>query len=245
MDFNSNSDRQEVEVYDEETNDRDFPTRYKAKKEEDRRGFKEWITSLKEKEADDEEAGEYSPSRSRSSRKKMKLVKFRGKPVLKIMAVAAIILNFYYIFSFMKIPFNTFYHTLMVVGICAGINFLALWILFSKRPTIRFFLSLFALIGSFAYYFYVNYTNQSFLGNNLIPSVLVVIAVFMSINPKANYYVKIFFFVLIPVIGIYVSSNKFALVWTLMLSAGLLLQFRIPKTKKKKAQKRSEEEQSA
>lgn len=241
MDFNSNSDQQEEKVYDEESNERDFPTRYKAEKEEHQRGFKEWLTSFKEKKADEEEAGEYSPSRSRSSRKKKKLVMYRGKPVLKILAVAAIILNFNYIFSFMKDPINTFYHTLIVVGICTGINFLAVCILFSKRPFIRFYLSLFAIFGSFTYYFYVNYMNQSFLGNNLIPSVLVFIAVFMSITLKTNYYMKIFFFVLIPILGIYVSSNKFALVWTLMLSAGLLLLFRIPKTKKKKALERSKE----
>lgn len=123
---------------------------------------------------------------------------------------------------------------------CVGINFIAVWILFYKNSFIRFYLSLFAILGSFGYYFYINYTNHSFLGNNIITSLLVIISVFMGINPKVNYYVKIFLFLLIPILGIYVSGNKIALVWTLMINAGLILFFRVPRPNKSNSNKKEE-----
>ena len=167
------------------------------------------------------------------------------KLVFKIFAIAAVFFNFKFILNFMKDPIGnfTFYHTLFVVGICVGINFIAVWILFYKSSFMRFYLSLFAILGSFGYYFYVNYTNQSFVGNNIKTSVLVMISVLMAINPKVNYYLKSFLFLLIPIIGIYLSGNKFALVWTLMFSAGLILFFRVSKSRAKKNKRKRKVEQ--
>lgn len=42
-----------------------------------------------------------------------------------------------------------------------------------------------------------------------------------------------------PFIGIYLSGNKFALLWALMLSAGLVLLFRVSKSKSNKKEARA------
>jgi cation transport ATPase len=234
--------RQETEkVNDEGYKEREYPTRQETEREMEERGCKQWFMGLKKKKTDEEDQAEvYSPSRSRSksSKKKKKVEMFWVKLVLKILVVIAVCYNFKFLLNFMNDPISTFYHTLFVVGMCVGINFIAVWILFYKNSFIRFYLSLFAILGSFVYYFYVTYTNQSIFGHNLITSVLVIISVLMAINPKVNYYMKSFAFLLIPIVGIYLSNNKFALVWTLMFNAGLILFFRVVKSNKKQARTR-------
>jgi hypothetical protein len=63
----------------------------------------------------------------------------------------------------------------------------------------------------------------------------------MAINPKVNYYLKSIVLLLIPVVGIYFNGNTFALVWTLMFTAGLILFFRVSKSKKSKSNKKVEQ----
>lgn len=253
MDFYSNSDQQVEKVDDEEYKERKYATRQKAEREPEERGYKQWLMGRKKKKVVEEgEAVVYSPSRSRSSNKKKKAEMFSLKLVFKIFVVAAVCYNFKFIWNFMKEPIGnlTFYHTLFVLGICAGINFIAVWILFYKSSFMRFYLSLFAILGSFGYYFYVNYTNHSFVGN-IKTSLLVMISVLMVINPKVNYYLKSILLLLIPIIGIYLSGNKFALVWALMLSGGFILLFRVSKSRaksksnKKEGRARRNEKQSA
>ena len=255
MDFYSNSDKQEEKVDDEKYNERDCATRQKAEREPEERGYKRWIMGRKKKNVNEEgEAAVYSPSRSRSSSSKKKNGKMISlKLVFKIFVVAAVCYNFKFIWNFMNDPIGnfTFYHSLSVLGICAGINFIAVWILFYKSSFMRFYLSLFAILGSYGYYFYVNYTNHSFVGNNIKTSVLVMISILMVINPKVNYYLKSILLLLIPIIGIYLSGNKFALVWALMLSAGFVLIFRVSKSRartksnKKEDRARRNQNQSA
>lgn len=238
MDFNSESDQRVENVYDEEYKERGYATRQEAKRELEEKGFKQWLLGRKKKKAGEEsEAGVYSPSRFQSSKKMKKVEMFWIKLVFKILVVAAVCYNFKFILNFMKEPISNFTHTLFVVGMCVGINFIAVWILFYKSSFMRFYLSLFAILGSFGYYLYVNYINHSFLGNNIITSLLVFIAVLMVINPKVNYYVKSIVFLLIPILGIYFSGNQFALVWTLMFNAGLILFFRMTKLNKSKTNK--------
>ena len=241
MDFYSNSDQQVEKVDDEEYKERDYTTRQIAEREPEERGYKRWIMG-RQKVNEESEAGVYSPSRSRSSNKKKKGKMFSLKLVFKIFIVAAVCYNFIFIWNFMKDPIGnfTFYHTLSVLGICSGINFIAVWILFYKSSFMRFYLSLFAILGSFGYYFYVNYTNHSFVGSNIKTSLLVMISVLMVINPKANYYLKSILLLLIPIIGIYLSGNKFALVWALMMSAGFVLLFRVSKSRAKSKSNKKE-----
>ncbi|MBT2738767.1 hypothetical protein [Bacillus sp. ISL-7] len=256
MDFHSNSNQQLENVDDEEYKERDYATRQKAEEEPEERGFKQWIMGWNKKKVDaDGEARVDSPSRSRSrsSNKKKKGRMISLKLVFKIFVVAAVCYNFNFIWNFMKDPIGnfTFYHTLFVLGICAGINFIAVWILFYKSSFMRFYLSLLAILGSFGYYFYVNYTNHSFMGNNIKTSLLVMISVLIVISPKVNYYLKSIVLLLIPSIGIYLSGNKFALVWALMLSAGFVLLFRVSKSSgksksnKKESRARRNQKQSA
>jgi hypothetical protein len=250
LDFYSNSDQQAEKIDDEEYKERDYPTRQIAEREPEERGYKRWMMG-RQKVNEESKAGVYSPSRSRSSNKKKKGKMFSLKLVFKIFIVAAVCYNFIFIWNFMKDPIGnfTFYHTLSVLGICSGINFIAVWILFYKSSFMRFYLSLFAILGSFGYYFYVNYTNHSFVGSNIKTSLLVMISVLMVINPKANYYLKSILLLLIPIIGIYLSGNKFALVWALMMSAGFVLLFRVSKSRaksnKKEGRVRRKQNQSA
>jgi cation transport ATPase len=240
------SDHQTEKGNDEEDKDKDYPSRLEAKRaEREKRDNKRFMGM---KKADDEgEAEQNKPTRSksRSSTKKLKVKMPKVKIVLKIIAVVAVFLNFRFLLNFMKDPISTFYHTLIVVGICVAINFIAVWILFHKSTFIRFYLSLFAILGSFGYYFYINYSNQTFLGNNLISSVLMILSVLMAVNPKVNYYLKSFIFLVVPVIGIYLSGNHFALVWTLMFNAGLILLFRVSKLNEKEVRTKRREKQSA
>jgi cation transport ATPase len=254
LDFHSNSNQQLEKVDDEEYKERDYATRQQAEEEPEERGFKQWIMGWKKKKVDEDgEARVDSPSRSRSSNKKKKGRMISLKLVFKIFVVAAVCYNFNFIWNFMKDPIGnfTFYHTLFVLGICAGINLIAVWILFYKSSFMRFYLSLLAILGAFGYYFYVNYTNHSFMGNNIKTSLLVMISVFIVINPKVNYYLKSIVLLLIPSIGIYLSGNNFALVWALMLSAGFVLLFRVSKSRgksksnKKESRARRNQKQSA
>lgn len=256
MDFDLKPDQQVENVYDEEYTERDIPARQEVENELKKNDYKRWTMGRKKVIADEEDEEEIdSPTRSRSSKKKKKkkVEMFPGKLVFKILVIVAVFFNIKFILKFMKGPVSnlTFYHTLFVVGISAGINFIAAWILFYKSSFMRFYISLVAILGSFGYYFYVNYTNQSFLGNNLITSVLVIISVLMTVHPHVNYYLKSIVLMLIPILGIYLSSNKFALVWTLMLSAGLVLLFRVSKSKsksktnKQKGRARRKQKQSA
>ena len=245
IDYNSEN------INDEEY--REITTRHRAKREPEEKGFKQWMMGrLKQKVEEEGEAEEYSPSRSRSSKSSNKKKKGKRIPLklaYKIVVIAAVCLNFLFIWNQMKTPIGNFYHTLFVLGISAAINFIAVWILFYKKTSMRFYLSLFAIIGSFAYYFYVNYTNHSFMGSNIKTSILVLISVLMVINPKVNYYLRSIALLVIPAIGIYLSGNKFALVWALMLSAGFVLLFRVSKPKakpnKKEDRARGNQKQSA
>lgn len=244
MDFYS--DHQTEKGNDEEDKNRDYPSRLEAKRaEREKRDNKRFMGMKKADGESEAEENKPTRSKSRSSTKKMKVKMPKVKIVLKIIAVVAVFLNFRFLLNFMKDPISTFYHTLIVVGICVAINLIAVWILFHKSSFMRFYLSLFAILGSFGYYFYINYTNQTFLGNNLISSVLMILSVLMAINPKVNYYLKSFIFLVVPVIGIYLSGNHFALVWTLMFNAGLIFFFRISKGSEKEERSRKKQEQSA
>lgn len=254
MDFYSDSEQQAKKVDDEEYIEIEGTAGQRAERKPEERGSSLSRIDRKNKKADEEsEDGVNSPtssrprSKSRSSNMMMKVKMPRAQLVLKILAVVAVYFNFKFILNFMKEPAGTFYHTLTVLAICAGINFLAVWILFSKRSWMRLYLSLAAILGAFAYYFYVNYTNHSFLGIHLTTSVLMILSVLMMINTKASYHTKSILLLLIPVVGIYISWNQFALVWALMWSAGMVLLFRVSKSKadKKEGRARRNEKQSA
>ncbi|MDR4947023.1 hypothetical protein [Neobacillus cucumis] len=241
MDFNSETEQPIEKDNDQEYRTRENTTRLEAEKDADDQVLKKWFMGMKKKNTDHEsKAGGSSPSRFKSSKKKKKLEMFWVKLLFKIILVAVVCYNFKFILDYMKYPISNFTQILYVVGIRVGINFIAIWILFYKNAIIRFYLSLIAIIGSFAYYFYVNYTNQTFLGDNMIPSALMILSVLMIINPKGNYYLKSIVLLLIPIVGIYFSGNKFALVWALMFNAGLLLFFRVSKTKKSKSKGKEE-----
>ena len=237
MDTNSESEEYVEKGNDQDYKTRDYPTRLEAEKELDDSVFQKWFMSRKKKNSDKVN----KPSRFRTSNKKKNLEMFWVKLLFKIIVVGVVCYNFKFILDFMKDPISNFTHILTVVGICVGINFIAIWILFYKNSVIRFYLSLIAIIGSFAYYFYNNYTNHSFLGDNIITSVLVILSVLMVILPKVNYYLKSIVLLLIPIVAIYLSGNKFALVWALMFNAGLILFFRVPKSKKSKPNKEEEQ----
>jgi hypothetical protein len=246
LDFYSNSDEQTEKV--NQYKESGYLTRQEVKKErEEREQNKKFMGREKENTDEEDETRVKSPSRSSKKRMKIKMPRpnLKLKLVFKILATVAAFFNFKFILNFMKEPFSPFYHTLFVVGICIAINFIAVWILFHKSSFIRFYLSLFAILGSFGYYLYVNYATHAFLGNNLITSVLVGITVLIAINPKVKYYMKSFVFLVVPIIGIYVSGNKFALVWTLMCNAGLILFFRMSKSNKKKDRTRRNQKQTA
>lgn len=253
MDFYQNTDEQVENVDNDEYIEKDYATRQKVEREPEESRYKKWNMSREKNKVDEEsETEEYTPSRSSNKKKNKGRKTFPVKLIFKLLVIAAVYFNFKFIWNFMKEPMGyTFYHTLVVLGICAGINFLAVWILFYKKSFMRFYLSVFSILGSLGYYFYVNYTNHSFLGNHMITSVLVIISVLMVINPKVHYYLKSIVLLLISIIGIYVSGNKFALVWALMLSAGLILLFRVTKLKadsksnKKEDQTRRNQKQSA
>ena len=239
MDFNSESEEYVEKGNDQDYKTRDYPTRLEAEKELDDSVFQKWSMSRKKKNSD----MVTKPSRFRSStkKKKKKMEMFWLKLLFKIIVVGVVCYNFKFLLDFMKDPISNITHILTVVGICVGINFIAIWILFYKNSVIRFYLSLIAIIGSFAYYFYNNYTNHSFLGDNIITSVLVILSVLMVILPKVNYYLKSIVLLLIPIVAIYLSGNKFALVWALMFNAGLILFFRVPKSKKSKSAKEEDQ----
>ncbi|ULT59406.1 hypothetical protein L1999_13120 [Neobacillus drentensis] len=231
MDFQSESEQHSEQGNDQEYKTSESTTRLEAEQEIDDSGFQKWFKNRKNTGHEAKGRGS-SPSRFRSSKKKKKLELSWVKLLFKIIVVAIVCYNIYYMLDFAKNPFSDFTKIVSVVVFRAAINFMAVWILFYKNPIIRFYLSLMAIIGSFAYYFYVNYPNLTFLGDNLIPSILVLLSVLMAVNPKVNYYLKSIILLLIPIAGIYFNGNKFALVWTLMFNAGLILFFRVSKSKK-------------
>ncbi|PLT31634.1 hypothetical protein [Peribacillus deserti] len=155
---------------------------------------------------------------------------------IKIAAVLAVLINVRYVMGLMEDPVGTFTFNQLVIklGISAGINFAAVWILFAKQSRIKYFLSLFAVLASFLYYFYGIYTNHTLLvRSNLVPTVLVILSVLMLVNSRSNYYLKSILMLVIAAAGIYVSSNQFALEWVLIGSAGLVMFFRVSKTQNK------------
>jgi cation transport ATPase len=242
LDFNSEAEQYTENNNDQEFKTSDYPTRFEAEKEEEEQGFKKWLTGRKNNNTDHKvKAGANSPARFRSSKKKKKLEMSWVKLLFKIILVAVVCYNFKFIWDFMKEPISNFTQILSVVGIRVGINFIAVWMLFYKNPVIRFYLSLLAILGSVAYYLYVNYMNQSFLGDNIIPSGLVLLSVLMIISPKVNYYLKSIVLLWIPITGIYFSGTKFAIVWALMFHAGLILFFRVSKSKKPKSKEKEEQ----
>ncbi|WP_160725110.1 hypothetical protein [Bacillus sp. USDA818B3_A] len=239
MDYYSESEKNMEDVNDQEEIDRNYP-RPEAEKELDERGSRQRFKENKRKTKGKKGGlGVSLPFKLGSSKTKKKVEMFWVKLVFKILVIGAVFYNFRYLLNYMNDPISDFKHTLIVFGMCGGINFIAVWILFYKNSHVRFYLSLFAILGSIAYYAYVNYTNQSFLGNNIIPSVLVALSLLMFINPKVNYYFKSIVLMLIPIVGIYFSGNTFALVWALMFNAGLILFFRVHKSKSNKKDEQS------
>ena len=195
-------------------------------------------------------------SKSRPSLKRLnvKLPKVKLNLVIKIAAVIAVLINVRYVMGLMKDPVGTFTfnHLVIKLAISVGINFAAVWILFAKQSRIKYFLSLFAVLASFLYYIYDNYTNHTLLvRSHLIPSVLVILSVLMLVNSRSNYYLKNIMLMVFATAGIYLSSNQFALEWVLMGSAGLVMFFRVSKTQrndkssKKESMGRRNQRQSA
>ncbi|MDQ6597713.1 hypothetical protein E2K98_26660 [Bacillus salipaludis] len=251
MEYHSDSEEQhedEEKMNDEEYRVSEYPTRQEARREPTRESRQSFKDRKKNQEDVEEKTEGATPSNSRSSKKikktksKTKLEMSWVKLVFKIFVVAAVWYNFHFLLNYMKGPASPFTATLMVIGICAVVNFAAIWILFYKRAFIRFYLSLIAVIGSFAYYGYVNYTQNSFLGNNKITSLIVAVSVLMALNPRTYSFPRGIVFLLIPIVGIYFSGNQFALVWTLMFNAGLILMFRKSKANKSKDRKRKNEQ---
>jgi cation transport ATPase len=243
LDFYSNTEEKMTEVIDREYKEKGYPTRQDVKRERENQSLMSREQNKEVVESEDEDSP--TRSKSRSSKKRMKVKLPLVKLVLKMLSVIAVIFNFQFILNYMKEPFSTFDHTLYTVGVSVAINFVAVWILFHKHAFMRFYLSLFAILGSVGYYIYINYLGQSFLQNNLIPSILVLVTVLIAINPKVNYYLKSFVFLLMPILGIYFSGNKFALVWMLMFNAGLILFFRVSKSNKKEARTRKNKKEAA
>ncbi|RHW37977.1 hypothetical protein D1B31_14415 [Neobacillus notoginsengisoli] len=166
---------------------------------------------------------------------KVKLPRVNVNLALKIAAVLAVLINVRYIMGLMKDPVGTFtFNELGIkLAISVGINFAAVLILFAKQSRIKYFLSLFAVLASFLYYFYGHYTNQTLLErSNLIPSVLIILSVLMLVNSRSNYYLKSILLVVLSAAGIYFSSNQYALEWVLIGTAGLVMFFRVSKTKR-------------
>jgi cation transport ATPase len=184
----------------------------------------------------------------------LKLPSMKVNLAIKIAAVIAVLFNFRYDMGLMKDPVGTFTFNYLVIklAISVGINFAAVWILFAKQSRIKYFLSLFAVLASFLYYIYDNYTNHTLLvRSHLIPSVLVILSVLMLVNSRSNYYLKSIMLMVFATAGIYLSSNQFALEWVLMGSAGLVMFFRVSKTQrndkstKKESMGRRNQRQSA
>lgn len=167
---------------------------------------------------------------------KLKLPKVNVKLAVKIAALVAVLFNIKYVMNLMQVPVGTFTFNDLVIklAISVGINFAAVWILFAKQSRIKYFLSLFAVLASFLYYFYGQYTNQTLLErSHLVPSVLVILSVLMVVNSRSRYYLKSILLLIIAAAGIYVSSNQYALEWMLIGSAGLVMFFRVSKNKNK------------
>ncbi|WP_026575522.1 hypothetical protein [Bacillus sp. UNC438CL73TsuS30] len=242
MEYHSGSEEQhEEKMNDEEYRVSEYPSRQEARRELTRESRQSFKDRKKSQEDVEEKTEGGSPSKSRSTKKikktkspKSKLEMSWVKLVFKILVVAAVWYNIHFLLNYMKGPASPFTETLMTIGICAGVNFAAVWILFYKRAFIRFYLSLIAVLGSFAYYGYVNYTQHSFLGNNKITSLIVAVSVLMALNPRIYSFPRGIVFLLIPIVGIYFSGNQFALVWALMFNAGLILMFRRSKANKSK-----------
>ncbi|MED1204569.1 hypothetical protein [Heyndrickxia acidicola] len=236
----------EESVPSEENKEIKYPNRQELRKAQEEKGYKQRFLGMnKNKSVEEPETDGYTRSRSRKPKSKKKADLFWGKIVLKILAVAAVCYNIHFLLNFMNDSFSSLYHTISVVGICIAINYIAIWILFYKNALIRFYLSLIAILGALGYYFYTTYTTQSILGHNLVSSALVAVAAVIAINPKVNYYVKSLAFMVIPLAGIYLSGNKFALVWALLFNAGLILFFRVAKSNKKEPRFKRKQKQSA
>ncbi|WP_148362748.1 hypothetical protein [Bacillus sp. B-jedd] len=166
---------------------------------------------------------------------KLKLPKVNVNLAVKIAALLAVLFNVKYVMDLMQVPVGTFIFNDLVIklAISVGINFAAVWILFPKQSQIKYFLSLFAVLASFLYYFYGQYTKQTLLErSHLIPSVLVILSVLMVVNSRSNYYLKSILLLVFAAAGIYFSSNQYALEWMLIGSAGLVMFFRVSKNKK-------------
>ncbi|OCA89307.1 hypothetical protein A8F94_23985 [Bacillus sp. FJAT-27225] len=189
--------------------------------------------------------GATPPSRTNSKRNfnfrpfdkkiKVKLPKVSVNLVVKIAALLAVLFNVRYVMGLMEDPVGTFTFNDLVIklAISVGINFAAVWVLFAKQSRIKYFLSLFAVLASFLHYFYGHYTNHTLLvRSNLIPSVLVILSVLMVVNSRSNYYLKSILLLIISTAGIYFSSNQYVLEWMLIGSAGLVMFFRVSKTKR-------------
>ena len=195
-----------------------------------------------------------SKPRPSLKRVNVKLPTVKVNLAIKIAAVIAVLFNFRYDMGLMKDPVGTFTFNYLVIklAISVGINFAAVWILFTKQSRNKYFLSLFAVLASFLYYIYDNYTNHTLLvRSHLIPSVLEILSVLMLVNSRSNYYLKNIMLMVFATAGIYLSSNQFALEWVLMGSAGLVMFFRVSKTQrndkssKKESMGRRNQRQSA
>ncbi|MGG3471456.1 hypothetical protein ABES02_28810, partial [Neobacillus pocheonensis] len=91
MDFNSESDQQLENAFDEENIERDYPTRQEAKRERDQRGYTQLFTARKKKQSvEDGKPGIFSLFKFLSSNKKKKVEMFWVKLVLKLFVVAAV-----------------------------------------------------------------------------------------------------------------------------------------------------------
>ncbi|NRD79754.1 hypothetical protein HPT25_20640 [Bacillus sp. BRMEA1] len=237
MEFESRSSRRAAKRSGKEYIESDDHTSGPSEEIDQKHGMME----TKQEDEIDGKGGSYR-SRAKSSKKKKKLELSWVKLLFKILVVVVVFYNIKFILNFMNGPSSILlYHNLFVIGISGAINFMAVWILFNKKAITRFYLSLLAIFAAYAYYIYVNYFHQSFMGNNLLTSMLIILSVLILITMKANYYVENLLLIMVPIAGIYLTGNKFALVWSLMLSGALILLFRVSKSKSKSNKKKDRE----
>jgi hypothetical protein len=124
---------------------------------------------------------------------------------------------------------GAFTYTLKVLGIFSLINFVSIWIVFYKSSFMRFYVAYLSILGAEVYYLYLAYTTNSFFGDYTLTTLLIAGVLIIAIIPKVSLYIKSALFILSAVFGMYLTLNQFAIIWLLLMSAGLVLFVRKPK----------------
>ncbi len=228
--FITKTDRSVEKIYEKADQEKDLKTRWKAEETLKDRGYKRGFMGQWTKVENEE--SQYTEPRHQTLNDDQ--VSFRFKVIIFVVCALVISYSAHSMYTFMYIePYklinNGIEISLKSIAKNTLIMAVPLFLLTFWSPLIRNIAAYIGIILSIGLYIYFATTKYSIMGEFTITSLLVFASSVILFIPKINHNFKAILFIAVSLVGILLTLNQLALVWTVMLSSSLMFFFKSEK----------------